>query len=187
MHRVQYKIEFLSPWHCGSGLSAGPVADLIVLKNQDQLPYLPGKTIKGLLRDALAEMAAVSANYEQAIIDQIFGKEALPGSHAKLGSQQGIAFFGNAELAPEEVNEIMQANLASFLYSTMASTQINEHGVAKNHSLRTIEVCVPVQLYGSIDNVSDEQRHYIVDSLKWIRSIGVNRNRGLGRCSISIL
>lgn len=48
MKDLNIKIEFFSPWHCGSGLSAGADADSLVIKDTNGLPYIPGKTIKGL-------------------------------------------------------------------------------------------------------------------------------------------
>ena len=49
---IRYTIEFYSDWHCGSGLASGAEADAVVIKDRDGLPYVPGKTIKGLVREA---------------------------------------------------------------------------------------------------------------------------------------
>ena len=52
MNELTYKIEMLSDWHIGfQGLDSATDADAFVLKDEKQLPYIPGKTIKGLLRD----------------------------------------------------------------------------------------------------------------------------------------
>lgn len=56
METLYYKIEFLSDWHVGSGLSGGPSSDNIALKDESEFPFIPGKTIKGLLKDSLAEI-----------------------------------------------------------------------------------------------------------------------------------
>ncbi|MDD2650440.1 MAG: RAMP superfamily CRISPR-associated protein, partial [Candidatus Cloacimonetes bacterium] len=47
-----YQVKFLSDWHCGSGLTSGSDVDALVIKDQNNLPIIPGKTIKGLLREA---------------------------------------------------------------------------------------------------------------------------------------
>ena len=49
---IDYTIEFFSLWHCGSGLAAGADVDERVIRDKDGLPYVPGRTVKGLLRDA---------------------------------------------------------------------------------------------------------------------------------------
>jgi CRISPR/Cas system CMR subunit Cmr4 (Cas7 group RAMP superfamily) len=49
---IEYQIEFFSEWHCGSGLAAGADVDALVVKDKDKLPFVPGKTIKGLIREA---------------------------------------------------------------------------------------------------------------------------------------
>jgi len=53
---IHYKIEFFTDWHCGSGLSSGADLDLLVIKDKDKLPFIPGKTIKGLVREAVEEI-----------------------------------------------------------------------------------------------------------------------------------
>ena len=52
MSTIKYEIEFFSNWHCGSGLAAGADVDALVIKDQEGLPYIPGRTLKGLLREA---------------------------------------------------------------------------------------------------------------------------------------
>ena len=44
---MKYKVEFYSDWHCGSGLSSGSDIDSLVIKDEDGLPFVPGKTLKG--------------------------------------------------------------------------------------------------------------------------------------------
>ena len=49
---ITYTIELFSYWHCGSGLSAGADVDSLVIKDAKGMPFVPGKTIKGLIREA---------------------------------------------------------------------------------------------------------------------------------------
>ena len=49
MNELNYKIEFFSEWHCGSGLSAGADIDALAIKDSDGLPYIPGKTLRLLM------------------------------------------------------------------------------------------------------------------------------------------
>ena len=55
---IKYKVIFFTDWHCGSGLAAGADVDALVIKDSDGLPYIPGKTMKGLLREAAEEIVS---------------------------------------------------------------------------------------------------------------------------------
>ena len=180
---MKYYIHLLSDWHIGSGLSAGAVSDANVLKDNDYLPYIPGKTIKGLFKAALMEMPPNFVSFDD--INRIFGSELIdPVSTKVKGTNSGIAFFSNASLSNEVRKEASGYN--EFLYRNIASTSIDENGIAQNHSLRTMEVCMPLILEGEITGIPNEDNHIIKKAAKWIRCLGVNRNRGMGRCKIQI-
>ncbi|MBA4848971.1 RAMP superfamily CRISPR-associated protein [Emticicia sp. BO119] len=173
MLEIHYKITFLSDWHIGSGLAGGPEADAIVLKDKDSLPYIPGKTIKGLLRDALEDIQEATGH--KIIVEQIFGK--------KDSGTRSVINFSNAELSPKEKLEITANGLSDFLYRNIASTAIDANGVAQKQALRVMEVCIPLKLTGTIANIeTPEIKDKLLQTLKWVRHLGVNRNRGLGRC-----
>ena len=177
---LAYKIIFLSDWHCGSGLSGGAEADVTVIKDDLNLPYIAGKTIKGLLKEALMDMLEVK-QYTEDDIKAIFGIEAYDDNEQK-------AFFSNATLSTDEQEEIVQGKLSDFLYRNIASTQIGQNGTAKDNSLRVMEVCIPITLEGTISGInSEEQSKLLKKALKWVRHLGVNRNRGLGRCKFEII
>lgn len=191
MEKINYTITFLSDWHIGSGLAGGAELDAVVLKDKNQLPYIPGKTIKGLFRDAAMDLKDCGRFKESEIIT-IFGKEmAKLGEGDKDNRENSInkvqPFFGNAEL-PEDVSlELIDNKLTDFLYRNMASTAISKNGIADAKSLRTMQVCMPISLVGEITNIdSAEKKQLILQAMMLIRGAGVNRNRGLGRCTITL-
>lgn len=177
---IKYKIEMLSDWHVGSGLDAGADADALVLKDENNLPYIPGKTIKGLLKDSLNEIKE-AGKISDSEIEEIFGKKA-----EDYNTERKKAYFTNAKLSDIENQEITSNELASQLYKNIASTKIGKNGVAVKNSLRTIEVCIPLSLEGSIDTDVENVDEVLEKAMKWTRYLGVNRNRGLGRCKFSI-
>ena len=170
---MKYKIDFFSNWHCGSGLAAGADVDALVVKDPKGLPYVPGRTIKGLLRDAASELG-----YSEKDIICVFG------TAGERANQTGSAIFSNAGLSDHEANEINRGQLAPYLYQTFASTAIDDEGIAKDHSLRKIETVVPCTLYGTIEGISDNEP-MIVNAMKFIKRMGTGRNRGYGRCQFS--
>jgi CRISPR/Cas system CSM-associated protein Csm3 (group 7 of RAMP superfamily) len=178
--KISYTIKFLSDWHAGSGLSSGAEADSSVIKCSKNLPYLPGKTIKGLFKDALLDIGVI----EKSTIDRLLGYELKQGEKL-VSTIPGSLFFSNATLEREVSNEISY-EMSNFLYRNQASTCINNKGIASSGSLRTIQVCIPVTLEGFIDGVNDDDVKFIEKAFKYIRHVGVNRNRGLGRCQFKI-
>lgn len=179
---MDYKIEFYSFWHCGSGLAAGADVDALVVKDSDGLPYVPGRTIKGLLRDAATELG-----YAEDCIIKVFGKDVKQNDKdGDLYSQAGCAFFSNADLSKHEATEIVKGQLAPHLFQTFASTAIDDKGIAKDGSLRRIETVVPCTLYGSISGIDGTDEEMLIDAMMYIKRIGTGRNRGYGRCKISI-
>lgn len=72
--RIDYHIEFFSQWHCGSGLSAGADIDLLVIKDKEGMPFIPGKTLKGLIREAVENLIHYQGQSKDSV-EQVFGKE----------------------------------------------------------------------------------------------------------------
>lgn len=171
---MDYIIEFFSNWHCGSGLAAGADVDALVIKDQDELPFVPGRTIKGLLRDAATELG-----YAEERINKVFGKAG------DRDNQIGCAFFSNAVLSDFEAREIIKGQLASHLYQTFASTAIDGNGIAEDNSLRRFETVVPCTLYGTINDIDSNDEKMIKEAMRFIKRMGTGRNRGYGRCKIS--
>jgi len=178
---IKYKITFYSNWHCGSGLSAGADVDLLVIKEKNGLPYVPGKTIKGLVREALTDIKEFSG--KDINIDKLLGKQNTKEEEMKNGE----IFFKNACIPESTAKEIIDADAAHYLYTAVSSTAIEEDGVAKDHSLRRMEVTIPCELEGHIYNVPESSKKDIEEALKYIKRLGQNRNRGLGRCDITLI
>lgn len=179
---IKYKIKILSEWHIGSGLGAGAETDAEILKDENRLPYIPGKTIKGLIKDAYYDISEVQSNIiSMEEIKSIFGEFDKESNKTKAGE----AKFSNAILNSKEQKEIIENGLSDYLYKNIASTAIDRNGIADEKSLRTMEVCMPLTLYGSIE-LNDTHKDKILLAAKWVRHLGVNRNRGLGRCKFII-
>lgn len=186
---LTYEIKFFDYWHLSSGLSAGTKLDSTVVKDSDSLPYVPGKTIKGLARE-------MALNFDCNFIDSCFGSttdkkdKCFDTDKKQLG---GKCYFSNATLKEETKKQIIDNNLQNNLYDVIASTKIGKkdtkneiEGIAVDNSLREIEVVVPLILFGEIQNIPNEFENEIKQSLKLIKRMGLNRNRGLGRCQFIV-
>lgn len=172
---IKYKLTIHSYWHCGSGLSRGADVDSLVVKDSNNLPFVPGKTVKGLIREAVEDYIGLSAEEgKEPLFEQIFGSI----------NNRSEVYFGNAELTDDEKAWIKSQDVAHLLYKKIASTAIDENGRVKDHSLRSIEVTVPCVLHGEIHNVPEEAEELIYNAMGMIKCLGSNRNHGLGRCTL---
>lgn len=196
METIKYKITFFSEWHAGSGLTSGSDLDALVIKDKNGLPYIPGRTLKGLLKEAAKELNAlkyVNVNF----IETIFGvatdtqkdkKVEIFDSEDIEATKEGDCFFSNAKLPDDLYKASVKNKLAPFYYRSVASTAINgEKGVAKKHSLRRMQTTIPCTLEAEITNVEKGYIDQIELCFKWIKRLGQNRNRGLGRCRFEII
>lgn len=183
---IQYKTEFFTYWHCGSGLSAGADVDLLTVKDTDGFPFIPGKSIKGLVREAAEALIKLSPDRypSREEVEKIFGRE---------GVLKGCAFFSNAEFPEADKDALTddsgKSDMTKYLFTALSSTAIDDVGIAKEHSLRRTEVALPCVLTGVIMYWPDDDKglNLIEDSLSFVKRLGANRNRGLGRCRFSIL
>lgn len=194
MKDIKYKIEFFSMWHCGSGLAGGAEKDISVLKDKNRLPYIPGKTIKGLIREALENIICFTGKSDlTSTIIQSLGNSEDHDLRDNVSGQQldamqkGNTYFTNACLDENERQAIVSNGLADYLYQNTASTAINPDGIAEDHSLRAIECTIPCVLYGEIQSIPDNIYEEYTMALNMIKRLGTNRNRGLGRCKITVL
>ncbi len=108
MKTIHYQIQFFSYWHVGSGLSGGAYADLLVNKTKENLPFIPGRTLKGLLREAgetinIFDSSLVSIDF----INEIFGESPTDSKlENELYSKESLSYFSNATLSQNLVNKI---------------------------------------------------------------------------------
>ena len=205
------KIDFQGFWHVGSGRSSGHHLDAICLKDEFGLPFVAGKQLKGLLRHAVRR-----ADEWGWYTDLTLPKGLLTSFEALLfGSQSqlegryetfsGMLFVDNAQLADEEFDFLKlndQAMMREYLYQDLYSTSIDQiTGTAQDHSLRGIEVALPVHLFASLeiketalDVELRKQQKTFLQAKPWlileralplVDAVGAHRSRGLGEALVS--
>jgi CRISPR/Cas system CSM-associated protein Csm3 (group 7 of RAMP superfamily) len=192
---LKYTLQFYDYWHTGSGLSGGTYADQVVNKTAAGLPLVPGKSIKGLLRHAAEDLLELGDEaITQDAIDTIFGQSHEKRRGKDLAEEAednhrvtGGCWFSSAELPAATADQITEPQRPQ-LYEILASTKIDEAtGTAANHSLRQIEVTIPLTLTGRISGEDDKQKAVLERCLRYVKRLGHNRSRGLGRCHFKLL
>jgi hypothetical protein len=197
--------DLLSYWHIGSGRGAAALADAVVVRDDAGLPFLPGRTVKGLVRDAM-ELAAAAEILPPERVLQWFGS-SIPGDEQEDGdfrekkiegsrysTEPGVLWFGSATLPDSWRQWAQQASaskvnpIVSELFTFVASTAITQEGVADEQTLRVREVTVPITLSAQICGPADPSQWIqdITASLPLLRCLGSRRQRGFGRVRVSL-
>jgi len=186
---LTYQIEFFTFWHTGSGLSGSTYADQLVKKTENGFPVIPGKTIKGLLREGAETIHSLNSELvTENFIKDVFGEEPNKEQIDKEdGSLESKCFFSNIELSQYLQEKVSEKSSKEFLYQVISSTKIDATGSATEGSLRQLEVTIPLTLYGVIESFPMEYIDQLKHCMDFVKRIGLNRNRGLGNCQISIL
>lgn len=197
---IELEIELRSFWRIGSGRGQGALHDATILRDRDGLPYIPGRSLRGLLRDAFAKLEAWG-HLTDGLSAELFGTEGAAALSAENGeTRSGMVAVSNAVLSSHIRKHLLDGNsvagaLREALSRTVYATAIEEEtGSAKDHSLRTDEVAVPMKLYAEIE-LSEDLTPEKVDqvtakcglAISLITGIGARRNRGFGDAIVRMI
>ncbi len=180
MKDISYTIKFYSYWHPGGKDGANPQIDNAVLKDKNNMPYIGGKTMKGLIRDGAEFVKEHSKGnlINESFINNVFGIKDTDYQANKVANPENK--FTSAVLKEE-----IQKKYAPLLYHTKERTALEADKQSKKHSLRTSEVVIPLELQGKIENFTDDESKLKL-VMKAVKKLGEKRFRGLGRCEITI-
>ena len=178
MTEIQYELEFFSPWHCGSGMTGGQDADYVPIVDKDGLPFVPGKTVKGLFREA-AEVL-----FDGDFVTRVFGYNDPRDTKREFN---GSAVWSNAALSREIAQQIVAKRQTDELKLNRYFIKIDERGQTVDKSLRRGEFIVPMTLRGTIEGMSDDDANKLAKCMGFIKRLGLQRSRGFGVCRFRML
>lgn len=200
--KVDVTFSLLSYWHAGTGRGHGEQADAVVQRSRAGLPFLPGRTVKGLLRSAVqigvdagvVEPDELVAWFGSPLVDDPDAERVTKLEQARFASRPGALRFSSAVLgsaweswASSQVRGRDGAATAlAPLFTTLASTAIAEDGTADDRTLRTIEAAVPMTLRAEIEGPDGRWPAVFADIAPFLRTLGSGRNRGLGRVRLTV-
>lgn len=189
MNKVMVTIKLFSYWHAGTGLGRGGDIDAIVARDSRGWPYLPGKTVKGLFREAV-RLAEQCGPLLAGTTVLLFGRRS-DGQNPN-GTSKGALLFSDAFLALDASSRktlVGETSLKADLFDGVSSTALKD-GVAMTETLRTIEVTVPVVLEtvieGPLSGPASDWKKVLTTAAPLIRQLGSHRHRGLGRCKVEV-
>lgn len=210
-HRRKLIVTLGSFWLSGSGARRGFDVDAEAVVDGDGLPYLPGKHLRGLLRDAA--QSAEAGGFAIAP-DADGGRRVLPkgatevlfgvgGLNASYGASAGLLEVRDARL-PGDISAWLRASCTdpACLFRSLHQTAMDEkRGVAKSASLRVTEAAIPMRLEGEValvpwaektarEGLAVELRESwaeIVEALlPLVGAVGQGRHHGLGRAFLKL-
>lgn len=192
MTAATLQIDLKGYWHAGGGRGAGAVLDAVVHRDPNGLPVLPGRHLKGLLRDALARAEAWEwEGFAPGIAERLFGRPADDNRPSELGALRISDATLPAELAAWLAGEPGRRHLPHLFRSLYATAIDHDAGTARNKSLRGIEVVVPLALTARIEPVPgstppQDWKARIEAALPLVDAVGAHRARGLGRAVLTL-
>ena len=186
--RFNITVDILDVWHAGSGRGAGHRLDAIVVRDAQGLPYLPGRHLRGLLREA-AECIETWGHAKEApkLTDRLFGARRVPDQPQPA---PGTLKISNAVLLPQ-VQAWFHANpeaIQELFISTHHTATDGKSGTAKAKSLRGIELVVPLTLHAEMTSEQHERAYWSAfkPAFDLVRNVGAMRHRGYGRASLTV-
>ncbi len=190
MNVATLMIDIQSYWHPGTGRGSSFHLDAVTHTGPDGLPRLPGRTLKGLLRDAVYraeqwDWPTVPPGSTEALFGPL-GRDGQP-------TRPGLLRVSDATL-PDEVATYLATeagnSLVSGLYREHFSTAIDAAtGVAASRSLRGMRVVVPLTLEALVAEIPGvaavpDWRTRLAAVFPLVTAVGAQRTRGFGRAHL---
>jgi CRISPR-associated protein Csx10 len=199
------RITFLSDWHIGEGAGRSGQIDRTIQRHpQDGLPYVPAKTLTGILRDACEKVARgldegrPGGDWDQ-FVKFLFGGETQLGERSPAAPRSAALHIGPARLDKALRGALCEASgkpIAQALTFVKPGVKLDpESGLAQEDHLRMEEVAIAgATLHGEItfaQELKGTQIREAVHALLWAGSrslerIGGKRRRGAGHCDCSV-
>ncbi len=187
--KITATIEFFSYWQAGSGEGLRPDIDALALRDPDGFPYFPGRTIKGIWREAM-QSAEDAGMIKKSPTARLFGEHSAC-NETDEPPRKGLLSFSNAEMDSNfrEWLHTQGREARQQMFRHLSGTSL-EDGVAMDQTQRTIEVCLPLTMCCEItcENPQDMNSWHrcLYETAGLIKSLGYRRHRGLGRCRVTV-
>jgi len=197
-------------WHCATGRTERVGSGAQVVR-KDGLPFVPGRTLRGLLREAVRQ-AELFGHLKAGATDWLFGQEGSgqPRSEEDLvekrhGTTPGALVVDDATL-PKAWRDWARTRERShegldpldLMGETLHATRIDREGQVADKTLRAMEVMPPMTLTAPVAydvpprclvpcwDTKPDWRVVLKTALPLLRGLGSHRNRGLGRVTVTL-
>ena len=196
--RVHIEVTFLSDWHVGEGAGGAGHIDRLVRRDPvDSLPYLPAKTLTGILRDGCEKVAfglddGQPAGPWQRFTAALFGFQAVDSAIGGETSSAPLSIrpaYLDAQVRTALANN---PDLRRALTFVKPGVKLND-GVAQSRMLRLEEMVLSGAVLGADAELAlagsaagDTALALLWAGARAVERLGGKRRRGAGRCVISL-
>lgn len=205
---LKYTLTFESAFHCGSGLPR-LLIDRGIHRDSEGNLFVPGATIKGVLRDRCEQVASLfglsvrSPHDKNAALSE-YNAPDLPSRLFGSRLRPGKLYFDDLRLSEEDFEFFKRSNNPWLQITERTQVSISRYtGTAKPAMLFTSEfgvedVCFHGRILGHVQDLSLPLEDgltpggpscgvlLLVIGLLSIDRIGGNKSTGLGKCRINI-
>ena len=207
---IDYRIQFETPFHLGTGLRRG-LLDRSVCRDANDYLYIPGSTLKGVLREKCEQIArifdlpVVSPHNELEainrfrddidIVDRIFGSRYKPGElyfdNATLITEDQKLFDSDSEQTPRRYIHLQTETRTQTSISRTLGTVREQALFQSEFGIRTL--CFEGEVYGHLEDFHIYEAQWSYSLLLLVAGIcvndriGANKSTGMGRYSCQIL
>lgn len=186
------KIELLSDLCCGSGEGDGIRQDISSTYDENGLPIIYARRIKGVLRDKVKWLEDYGYT-QKGMADKIFGTGENAGK-VKLSNailENAAEIKNELSSLPDDISYLVTPQAVETAFTVNRySTAVEKDGIAKDHSFRIIGAIPKGEVFYSrvyLDTLKDSEEYKTFENaVKLLRSMGLNRNRGYGEVSCSL-
>ncbi len=186
------KICFKSDWHIGTGAGLPGIADNLQIRDRDGFPFIPGRSLRGVMRDAHRELHKLDHIRQDIDMSPEYVWGTFKHEQQDSVSEAGIWQISNGEINPVLRQSIMvlpvnerKTILNEFTY-TASRIALDENHRVKEHHLGFIEVGRKgLEFTFTVSRrdgreLSDGERRLLRLILLYVRHIGGTRRRGKG-------
>lgn len=203
MTEFTLRIELISDVLIGKGEGRGAMIDSDIVFDESGLPYIPARRVKGCLRESALEVSEMFDLSEMdkkmyGVIKELFGETGSMKSGPLEISNLYIEDYKQNKLWLDYFqskytteNLFSKEQILKTFTSIKQHTAIEKDGIAKDTSLRTFRVLNKSNIFsGKIRILSEidlDSMQLLAFSVRNLRYMGTNRNRGLGQINCKLL
>lgn len=207
--RFCLRLTFDSDWHVGSGMGRPGNVDRLVIRDSDDLPYVPAKTLRGIWRDACERLCRGLDGGQlgawSRLVDWLFGSQPALGPADPTGRHSNpaaVPLASAVRLRPLRFPLALRSRLAradrrlrQALTFVKPGVKIDRRsGSAQTDFLRFEEVArkgsvleAECRLVVAGDQARQLASALLIASARLVERLGGKRRRGTGRCRLEIV
>jgi CRISPR-associated protein Csx10 len=190
---MKLKVKLDSYTLCGSGEGAGLI-DSDVVFDAFGFPYLPGRRMKGLLRESAQEVLEMLGKEEclASLLHSLFGNGGFePGRiripNLRLPDYEKVTAYAGVLLKDTNMSLVTRANILVGFTDIREQTALDEDGIADESSLRITRVLCPGRSFkAKIADLPEPEAALLFLAAHNLKRMGTSRNRGQGKITCKL-